>query len=556
MRTGCTQALLPLLLGLTLPAAVQAQFNYTNINGTITVTGYTGPRGSVTIPATLNGLPVTRIGDVAFLKCTNLASVTIPTNVISIGGAAFLLCTNLAAITVEAPNSAYTSEDGVLFDKAQTTLIQFPAAKAGAYTVPNSVTSIETGAFNSCANLTGVTMGSRVTNIGGFAFTGCANLSNVTIPDSITSIGFCVFSGCSRLTSVTIPESITNLDDLAFCGCGRLTSVRIPESVTAIGCQAFGRCGGLTNVAIGNNVTNVGPYAFCECIRLSNVRIPNGVTSIGDFAFSGCTSLANVTIPNNVTSIGDFAFSGCTSLTNVTIPGSLTNIGFESIACFFSPCTWVTNRARAFDACPSLKTITVDVANPSFSGVAGVLFNKSQTVLVECPQGEAGSYTIPNSVSSVGACAFSGCAGLTTVTIPNGVTNLEGRAFAGCSNLTSVYFEGNAPTVEPSAFESDRATAYYLPGTVGWGPSLAGLPTAPWMPQVQIGGPAFGVGTNQFGFTINWAGGLTVVVEASASLANPVWFSLATNTLSGGSCYFRDPQWRDSPARFYRLRWP
>ena len=76
------------------------------------------------------------------------------------------------------------------------------------------------------------------------------------------------------------------------------------------------------------------------------------------------------------------------------------------------------------------------------------------------------------------------------------------------------------------------------------------------MPQVQLGGPAFGVPTSNFGFTINWASGLTIVVEASASLANPIWFPLATNTLSGSSCYFSNPQWRDASARFYRLRWP
>ena len=250
LSTACATRLLLLLLGLTLPVAGKAQFNYANINGTITITGYTGPGGSVTIPATLNGLPVTRIADFAFVKCTNLASVTIPTGVISIGGTAFWLCTNLAAITVEAPNSAYTSEDGVLFDKGQTTLIRFPAGKAGAYTVPNSVTRID-GAFSSCANLTSVTMGNSVTNIGGFTFAGCRNLRNVTIPDSITSIGFCAFDGCRRLSSVTIPDSVNNIDDNAFRGCG-----------------------GLTNVAIGNNVTNVGHYAFCECSRLSNVRIP------------------------------------------------------------------------------------------------------------------------------------------------------------------------------------------------------------------------------------------------------------------------------------------
>ncbi len=100
------------------------------------------------------------------------------------------------------------------------------------------------------------------------------------------------------------------------------------------------------------------------------------------------------------------------------------------------------------------------------------------------------------------------------------------------------------------------ATIYYLPGTTSWGPVFVGRPTALWTPQVQSRDASFGVGANGFGFTINWAGGMTVVVEASTNLANPIWSPLGTNTLTGGSSYFDDPQWRNYPSRFYRLRWP
>jgi hypothetical protein len=96
----------------------------------------------VTIPRTINGLPVTSIGGNAFSSCTSLTSVTIPNSVTSIGSGAFSGCTSLSAITVEALNSFYSSVDGVLFNKSQTTLIQYPGGKAGSYTIPNSVTSI------------------------------------------------------------------------------------------------------------------------------------------------------------------------------------------------------------------------------------------------------------------------------------------------------------------------------------------------------------------------------------------------------------------------------
>jgi hypothetical protein len=102
----------------------------------------------------------------------------------------------------------------------------------------------------------------------------------------------------------------------------------------------------------------------------------------------------------------------------------------------------------------------------------------------------------------------------------------------------------------------DNATVYYLPGTTGWSTNFAGLPTVLWTPQVQTSDASFGVRTNQFGFSIAWASGMVIVVEASTNLANPTWSPLATNTVTGDSLYFSDPQWTDYPGRFYRLRSP
>src|ERR1035437_6548260 len=144
--------LLPLLLLLALPAAVQAQYTDTTNNGTITITGYTGSGGAVTIPDTITGLPVTSIGSSAFYYCTRLTSVTIGNSVTNIGYRAFDSCTSLIAITVAATNSVYSSVAGVLFNKSQTTLIQCPGGKAGSYTIPNTVTSIGSYAFYYCSS--------------------------------------------------------------------------------------------------------------------------------------------------------------------------------------------------------------------------------------------------------------------------------------------------------------------------------------------------------------------------------------------------------------------
>ena len=184
------------------------------------------------------------------------------------------------------------------------------------------VTTIADNGFQSCANLTKVTIPSSVTSIGSRAFSGCGKLTSITIPNSVTSICERAFSGCGSLTSITIPNSVKTIGDYAFSGCSSLTSIAIPNNVTSIGYCAFGGCSSLTSVTIGSGVTTLGEMVFYNCSSLTSVTIPNSVTSIGEWAFYECGSLTSVTIGSGVMSIGNYAFGDCSSLTSINFSGT------------------------------------------------------------------------------------------------------------------------------------------------------------------------------------------------------------------------------------------
>ena len=304
------------------------------------------------------------------------------------------------------------------------------------------------------------TNGYPVTAIGTNAFVNCTTLTSVTIPDSVISIGDYAFCGCTSLTGVIIPNGITNIGQYVFAGTS-LTNVTIPNNVTNIGDWAFYQCEYLASITIGTNVTSIGNWAFCNCYSLTDVKFPDSVKNIGNTAFVECNSLTNVTIGNGVTTISDFAFQSCLSLTNVTIPSSVTNIGYQ-----------------VFDGSEKLISVTVNSNNPAYSSLAGVLFNKNQTMLIVHPVGKVGhSYTIPSSVNTIADVAFHGCLSLTNITIPSSVSLIGADAFYVCDNVLTYYFQGNAPSATDDLYIAADATIYYYSGTSGWSSTFNGIKT-------------------------------------------------------------------------------
>jgi len=548
MRFNKSLCILPLIgclfLSSTVFALQSGNFTYTVSNGEVTITGYTGSGGAVTIPPTIDGMPVvgigydafeaytnmtsitipssvttigdwafynctgltsvtigsgvTTIGNSAFVGCTGLTSISIPASVTSIGEYAFGYCTGLTSIVVAAGNTSYASQDGILYNYGMTTLIQCPEGKTGEFSIPSSVITILHDAFLLCTGLTSITIQAGVTTIGQSAFDTCTGLTSITIPASITSIGEEAFYGCTKLVSAYFYGNAPTMGSSVFDGCASGFTVYYLAGATGFSnlwhtypTAVFTRQYADFTYTISNGAVKITGYTGAG----GAIAIPSAieglpVVSIGNQAFFNQASITGITIPDSVTSIGSRAFSGCTGLTSMTIPSSVTSIG-----------------DGVFLLCSSMTSIEVAADNPNFSSLNGVLYNKGKTALLQCPCGKTGNFTIPAGVTAIGvyafsgctgltgialpasvtiirSYAFSGCTGLTSITIPKNVTSIKSYTFDGCTGLTAAYFYGNAPTLGSSVFDACASgfTVYYTAGATGFTNPWYTYPTAVFTP--------------------------------------------------------------------------
>lgn len=195
---------------------------------------------------------VTSIGDYAFWGCSGLTSITIPNSVSEIGDGAFDNCSALASIVVTEGNPNFSSGDGVLFNKNKTTLIRYPIGQTKkTYTIPNSVSEIGYGAFDDCSALASIVVAEGNPNYS--SEDGVLFNKNKTklikyplgktqkeyvIPNSVTNIGEGAFDSCEHLESISIPNNVTIIEEFAFHNC-KYTSIEIPSSLVEIGEDAF-----------------------------------------------------------------------------------------------------------------------------------------------------------------------------------------------------------------------------------------------------------------------------------------------------------------------------
>lgn len=303
---------------------------------------------------------VPSIGERAFWGSA-LSYVEIPASVAFIGDGAFGNCQSLTGVWVNKDNANYfVDDDGVLYNIDKTELLLCPQKLSGTFNIPNSVTTIASGAFSGRTSLSGVVIPDGVKRLGAYTFSGCCSLNSIVFPADLQEIGAWAFAGCSGLRSIDLPDSVREIGDHAFCSCydeksdSGLESIRIPEGITNVHEATFNGCSALQDIYLPGTITEIEDMAFAFCslrnginlpenlqhigemvfisCEFEQIIIPNTVTTIDDSAFMFCSKLKTLSLPNNLTSIEDSAFSNCLSLTSLVIPASVRRISCSAFA--------------------------------------------------------------------------------------------------------------------------------------------------------------------------------------------------------------------------------
>ncbi len=434
----------------------------------------------VTIPKTMNGLPVTGIGKGAFKNNGSLKSVAIPESITSIGVDTFKGCNGLTTMSIpfigsSAEDSSYKAYFGYYFGADSYSENESSVPSSLKTVTLTGGTSVEANTFYNCKYIKEIKLPDTLTTIQDYAFNGCSGLTSMVVPDSVTLIRAGAFGGCNSLESLSVPFvgkhadletprwtvlgyifGDGNFDDNMYTdknikktSSGEFTSQIKDEDSDSW--YYFMIPTSLKSVTVTNQ-TVVPDYAFNNCDMIQNVTFTKGVTSIGTSSYQNCTAFKELPIPNTVTKIGANAFHGCSQITSLTIPNSVVEI-----------------RGGAFGGCNSLESLTIPFVGRESScstarwAVFGYIFgddditddsmNYSSTIR----KTSSGKYTSQLLYSGKNWFYFMIPTSLKNVTVTK-QTKIPASAFYNCDMLENITFTQTVSSVGTNAFTNCTAT--------------------------------------------------------------------------------------------------
>lgn len=470
-----------------------------------------------------------RIRNYAFEACNALTSVTLPASVTEIGNKPFRACVNLEAIHVSASNPNYVSEEGVLFNKAKTQLIDYPAAKSTkTYIVPSTVKEIRAYAAHYSKNLESVTIPNGTTNIGSEAFRYGKALKTVNIGNGVSDIAPVAFGACVSLTEInvsssnsyyssrngvlynkgeteliscpggfagefTIPNSVTRISTRAFESCLAVTKIVMPSSVTVLGNNAFLACRALLNIEVAGNNPNFSSKegvlfnkAGNELIsfpggRSGEYAIPESTTIIKSYAFYDCSGLDSVTLPASIVQIEDYAFFGADLKYAIFLGKRPTSAGQNVFGnpdtsgafSIYYTAAHKDDWQQSGNNWRGYAIYMLEGSGTDGNGFAYIIVQGGARIISYTGQG--GVVTVPSSIMGrsvewIGTGLFMGMTNITRVVMESGLTAIPDNMFKDCVNLATVQIPSTVRSIGKSAFYGCRSLGtevFSIPASIG-----------------------------------------------------------------------------------------
>lgn len=449
------------------------------------------------------------VGVSAFEGCGSLTQVTLPGGALILQDRAFANCEKLEKVEAEFDQNSIVQRDvlvgtafynnaqnwqkdclywnGVLVAMKPVSMKEFTpkedtlAVASGVFgkeqmvesvVLPNSVTTLNAGAFEGCTALKQVSLGKGITTVSSQCFMNCTALETVTLLAKEVSVAARGFKGCTALTEVENQSVIKRVDESAFAGCTALEQIHL-NAVEGIRKNAFEGCTSLKEVTFERLIT-IESYAFAGCVNLEKVTFGSSIWRIGNDSFYQCENLKEVVFAHREKGlvIGASAFEGC-GLTHVILPGKSHTIynrafancpNLEKVDAIFdqnstihgdimvgtafynNPENWENGGLYWNGELVALKPITAKefTVKEGTIGVASGVFGKDQKISV---------VILPDSVADLNERAFWGCTTLKTLVVGQNMEEFAWDALYHCPNFTTLYW--------PKEIEDPDVYIYY-----------------------------------------------------------------------------------------------